>query len=123
MSSTSQRRAQPNRRKAVRGGRTPSDLPGFAPLVLVVGDGRDPRSEAEAILGKLRFAVAPAADVSEALRVVKSLQPDLIVAGPQDASRLRAEGSVAVPIVEYDSREAAAVALVERLRDAIRSRR
>jgi len=67
--------------------------------------------------------VAPAADVSEALRVVESLHPDLIVARPEDALRLRAEGAVAVPIVEYDSRGAVDGRLVERLREAMRNRR
>jgi hypothetical protein len=87
-----------------------------------VGDGRNPRQEAETILGELRFAVAPAADVSEALRIVKSLHPDLIVARPKDALRLRAEGTVRVPIVEYDG-GAAEHGLVERLRKTIRKRR
>jgi CheY-like chemotaxis protein len=118
MSSTSERRVKSDRRKAVRGGRRPDDLPGSAPLVLVVGNGRDPRQEAETILGELRFAVAPAADVSEALRIVKSLRPDLIVARPADALRLRADKSVGVPIVEYDGD-----GLVERLRKTIRKGR
>jgi hypothetical protein len=122
MSSTSERRTQSTRRQAVRGGRRPYDQSGSAPLVLVVGDGRNPRHESETILGQLRFAVAPAADVSEALRIVESLHPDLIVARPEDALRLRAEGSVSVPIVEYDGGRAADGELVERLREAIRKR-
>ena len=53
--------------------------------------------------------------------MVGSLRPDLIVARPEEASRLRAEGTVGVPIVEFDG--AAAGDLVERLREAIRKRR
>ena len=53
MSSTTERRQGSDRRKAPRGGRRPEDKPGFAPLVLVVGDGRQPEREAEAILALL----------------------------------------------------------------------
>jgi hypothetical protein len=122
MSSPSERRIRLTRRNSVRGGRRPYDQPGSAPLVLVVGDGDDPQRESETILAELKFAVAPAVDLAEALRVVNSLQPDLIVARPEAASRLRAEAAVAVPIVEYDA-GTAATSLVERLREALRRRR
>jgi hypothetical protein len=120
MSSNAEKRTQPDRRKAIRGGRRPHDQPGSAPLVLVVGDGHDASHESERILGELSFAVAPVADVAEALRVLESLQPDLIVARPEEAARLRAEGSVLVPIVESDS--AGGGSLLERMRRAMRSR-
>jgi hypothetical protein len=123
MSIPSQRRSGPDRRTSVRGGRRPHDKPGSAPLVLVVGNGSDPQQESETILGQLRFAVAPAASVPEALRVVQSLRPDLIVARPEEARRLRAEGSVAVPIVEYDGAQPGETTLVELLRQAMRNRR
>ena len=121
MSNTSEKRIQADRRKAVRGGRRPADEPGFAPLVLVVGDGRDPQHESETILGELKFAVAPAAGVAEALRVLASVHPDLIVARPEHAARLRSEPSVTIPIVEYDP--AGGHNLVRRMREAIRGRR
>ena len=89
--------------------------------MLVVGNGRDPQQESEIILGQLRFAVAPAASVPEALRVVESVHPDLIVAGPEEASQLRADRSVSVPIVEY--RGSTDSGLAERLREAIRNHR
>ncbi|HJR60882.1 MAG TPA: response regulator [Vicinamibacterales bacterium] len=123
MSSPSERRTNPDRRKAVRGGRRPQDRPGSTPLVLVVGAGGNPRRESETILRELKFAVAPAANLSEALRVVEGLHPDLIVAQPEEASRLRATGSVTVPIVEYDSQDPSEGRLVERLREALRKRR
>jgi hypothetical protein len=88
--------------------------------VLVVGDGGAPQRESETILRELKFAVAPAADVREALRVLESLQPDLIVARQEDASKLR---GAALPVVEYSSEDAADGRLVERLRDALRGRR
>jgi hypothetical protein len=88
--------------------------------VLVVGNGGPPQAESEAILRELKFAVAPAADVTEALRVLESLQPDLIVARTEDVSKLRA---AALPVVEYTSEDTAEGRLVERLRDALRTRR
>jgi hypothetical protein len=121
--SNPERRAPSDRRTAVRGGRRPDDQVGSAPLILVVGNGRDPQYESEAILAALRFAVAPAVNVDEALRVLDTLQPDLIVARPEEASRLRAESSLKIPIVEYNGPEASDGSLVERVRQAIRKRR
>ena len=106
----------------MRGGRRPNDQPGSAPLVLLVGDGHDAPPESERILSELSFAVAPAADVDDALRVLENLQPDLIVARSDEAARLRAEASVTVPIVEYQSAGGAG-SLLERMRGAIRNRR
>ena len=123
MSIPFQRRSAPDRRTSVRGGRRPHDKPGSAPLVLVVGNGSDPQQESETILARLRFAVAPAVSVPEALRVAQSLHPDLIVARPEEARRLRAEGSVDVPIVEYDGAGPGDTTLVELLREAMRRRR
>jgi hypothetical protein len=61
--------------------------------------------------------------VPEALRVAQSLHPDLIVARPEEARRLRAEGTVDVPIVEYDGADPGETTLVELLREAMRKRR
>ncbi|MBA2301432.1 MAG: hypothetical protein H0W08_02215 [Acidobacteria bacterium] len=118
MSSASERRNNADRRRAARGGRRPKDEDGTAPLVMVVGNGRDPESESERILGELKLAVAPAADLTEALRVVDTLRPDLIVARPQDAARLRERPGVTVAIVEYTG--AGDKALIERVRAAMR---
>lgn len=89
---------------------------------MVVGHGGTPQRESEAILARLNFAVAPTVDVAEALRVVDSLKPDLIVARPQEASRLRESGAVAAPIVEFSDDQAVASALVDLLRGAMRKR-
>ena len=120
MPTPSERRGRPDRRTAARGGRRPHDRPGSTPLVLVVGDGGDPQHESETILRELKFAVAPAADAGEALRVVEGMRPDLIVAPPDQASRLRDAG---IPIVEYSAGDTTDGGLVKRLREAIRKRR
>lgn len=120
MSSTSERRKGSDRRKTPRGGRRPEDRAGFAPLVLVIGDGRQPEREAEAILARLNFAVAPAVDLTEAKRVIESLNPDLIVAHADDAEKLRGDKNVAVPIVESGDEQRQADALVQRIRFALR---
>ena len=120
MPTPTERRTQADRRKSARGGRRPQDQPGSAPLVLVVGHGADPERESATILRECRFAVAPAADVPEALRVIDGVHPDLIVAGPEEAARLRATG---LPIVEYTISNEPDGGLVERLRAAIRKHR
>jgi len=120
MVTPSERRTGPDRRRAPRGGRRPQDRDGFTPLVLVVGDGRDPQRESETILRECRFAVAPAVDVPEALRIVDAVHPDLIVAQAADAPRLKSAG---VPVVEYTTDDPSGAELVVRVRQAIRGRR
>jgi hypothetical protein len=85
---------------------------------MVVGNGKEPERESERILGELHLAVAPAADLSEALRVVDSLRPDLIVARASDAEKLRAQPGLDITIVEYSG--ASDDALVDRVRAAMR---
>ena len=122
-SSPSERRARSDRRGAPRGGRRSHDQPGTTPLVLVVGHGGTPQRESETILRELKFAVAPAADLNEAIRVVEGLHPDLIVAQREEASQLRASKSVDVPVVEYDISARDTDGLIERVRQAIRKPR
>ena len=120
MSNRPERRSSVERRRAARGGRRPYDQPGTTPLVLVVGNGGDPQRESEAILRELKFAVAPAAGISEARRVLEGLHPDLIVAPPNEASLLRDTGLL---IVEYSGADTADGGLIKRMRDAIRKHR
>jgi hypothetical protein len=120
MPNASERRSTPDRRHAPRGGRRPYDKPGTTPLVLVVGHGDPPQRESEAILHKLKFAVAPASDMAEARRVVDSLHPDLIAAPHEEAPQFEDTG---LPVVGYGSGDAADGALVRHIRDAIRAHR
>ena len=47
----------PDRRRQPRGGRRPTDVEGYAPLVFVIDPRPSGRDACEAILAKLRFAV------------------------------------------------------------------
>ena len=58
---------------------------------MVVGDHSPAGSLAEAVLAKLKFAVTPSENVGEALRVLTTLRPDIIVADATDAARIRIE--------------------------------
>jgi hypothetical protein len=58
---------------------------------MVVGDHAAVGDAAGAVLAKLKFAVAPSPTVDEALKILLSLRPDLIVAREEDAARIRLE--------------------------------
>src|SRR6476620_8262819 len=79
----------PDRRRQARGGRRPTDIWGYAPLVFVVDARPRGRDACEAILAKLRFAVAPFDSVDQALKVVTALRPDIIVAAGELIEPLR----------------------------------
>ena len=84
-----ERRAQTDRRQTPRGGRRPGDPQGYSPLILVADDDADNGARCVAILSRLRFAVAPAHSVEEAVKVAQSLHPNLIVARLSDETALR----------------------------------
>ena len=86
----------PDRRRQPRGGRRPEDRDGFAPLVLLVGPGSHVAAGADAILARLKFAVATSQSLQEALRIMRDLRPELIVAGESDAEAIRAAAPVPV---------------------------
>jgi hypothetical protein len=92
-------RAATDRRQQPRGGRRPSDVEGFAPLVMVVGNHAAVGDASMAVLAKLRFAVTPSPTVDDALRVLNSMQPDLILAGDADAGRIRLECPEHRPVI------------------------
>jgi hypothetical protein len=116
-------RRGPDRRKQPRGGRRANEGNGFAPLVLLVDEGAGAVSRSEAILAKLRFAVATSGSVEEALRVVATLHPDLVVAADGDAERIRMEAPEHLPVVVMDDGlQSNPEALVEEIRKALRAR-
>jgi len=112
----------PERRRMPRGGRRVGDVAGFAPLVMVVGRGDAAVAQSEAVLARLKFAVTTSGSVDEALRTMVGLHPDVVVAEPDAAMRIRLESSEAVPVVELNGDMSANPdALVEGIREAIRA--
>jgi CheY-like chemotaxis protein len=121
------RRLGSDRRKLPRGGRRPGDADGFAPLILVADDDLDNSARCEAILAKLKFAVAPARSADEALRVMLALRPNLIVAHLKDESRLRAgmaaeKLAAEVPVITVTPDIEDPSILVEAIRRVLRQR-
>jgi PleD family two-component response regulator len=89
--SEKERRAAQDRRHTPRGGRRPGDPQGYSPLILVADDDANNGARCVAILSRLRFAVAPAHSVEEAVKVMHALHPNLIVARLSDEAALREE--------------------------------
>lgn len=111
----------PDRRGRARGGRRAGDQAGFAPLVLLVDENAENGARCEAILAKLRFAVAPAHTVDEAVRVMDALRPNLVVARVTDAARLRKATPSGVPFVELTEAHNDLEEMVEEIRRALRT--
>lgn len=109
------------RRSRPRGGRRADDKAGYAPLVLLVDENAENGARCEAILCKLRFAVAPARTVDEALRVMEALRPNLVVARVQDVARLTRATPVGVPLVVLTDEDNDLDAMVEEIRRALRT--
>jgi len=117
-------RQGPDRRRAARGGRRPGDIPGFSPLVLVADEDSASGDMCEALLATLRFAVARVDSVDKAVAVIGTLLPDVIVARGNDVTPLqRAAWPSGVPFVTVTDGMAEPGALIEAIRQAIRSAR
>jgi CheY-like chemotaxis protein len=120
-----ERRAGQDRRHTPRGGRRPGDPQGYSPLVLVADDDADNGARCVAILSRLRFAVAPAHTVDEAIKVAQSLHPNLIVARLSDESALReqlaADPSISsIPFIALNEENDAPQLMIEEIRKALR---
>jgi PleD family two-component response regulator len=116
-------RRGPDRRAQSRGGRRADDKPGFAPLVLVVDGESNGNSRCEAILAKLHFAVAPAHDAAEAIRVMEALRPNIIVARIADAAAIRQATAADVPVVILSDDMADPEVLIAEIRKELSTRR
>src|SRR5688500_7004048 len=120
-----ERRDVPDRRQTPRGGRRPSDPIGYSPLILVAGDDANNGARCVAILAKLRFAVAPAYSVEEAVKVMESLRPNLVVARLSDEPALRAQMASNpaigdIPLVTLTAENDDPLVLIEEIRRALR---
>ena len=116
------KRQGPDRRHRPRGGRRAGDQQGFAPLVLLVDEDTDSGQRCEAILAKLRFAVAPARTLAEASRVMDALRPNLIVGHVSDPEALKRVAPSDVPLVVLTEALSAPEAMIGEIRRALRKR-
>jgi PleD family two-component response regulator len=124
MSPASERRDVPDRRTTPRGGRRPQDPQGYSPLILVADDDANSGARCVAILARLRFAVAPAHTVEEAIKVMEALKPNLIVARLRDEPALRHEMETNpeigdIPMITLTSENDAPQLMIEEIRRAL----
>jgi PleD family two-component response regulator len=124
VAASDEQRQRTDRRRQSRGGRRTDDRPGFAPLVLVADEESQSLEMCEAILAKLHFAVAPVSSVEKAVAIIDTLRPDVIVAHAKDVMPLqRAAWPSGVPFVTVTDEMRDPNAVVEAIRNAIRSAR
>ena len=117
MTDASERRQGPDRRNRARGGRRATDPAGYSPLVLVIDRDSHGRETCEAILAKLRFAVAPVESAEKALSIMAALKPDIVVVRDSEAALLR---GISAPLVVMEPSQDP-LALVEAIRRALRA--
>ncbi|HYM24375.1 MAG TPA: hypothetical protein VEU08_14260 [Vicinamibacterales bacterium] len=111
----------PDRRRHPRGGRRGEDKPGFTPLVMVIDPDPNRRDISEAILAKLRFAVAPVESVEKGVSVIRALAPAAIVGHAEDLERLRAALPLeSIPLVAVTDAMARTDQLAQVVRAALR---
>jgi CheY-like chemotaxis protein len=125
MSSPEDRRNTSDRRNSPRGGRRPGDVQGYSPLILVADDDANSGARCVAILARLRFAVAPAHSVGEAIKIMTSLHPTLIVTRLKDEAVLRqqmaSDPSIGdIPILTLTAENEAPLDMVEEIRRVLR---
>jgi hypothetical protein len=118
----------PDRRQFARGGRRATDPAGYAPMVVIIDNDATRLDLSEAILAKLRFAVAPFATVEKALMAMHALRPEIVVARTDAVHALRDHLPVdrdgrAIPLLPLTAELAEPYALVEALRQVIRQHR
>jgi DNA-binding response OmpR family regulator len=88
--------------------------------VLLVDEDADSGQRCEAILARLRFAVAPARTLAEATRVMDALRPNLIVGRVTDPDALRRAAPGEVPVVILNDALSAPDAMIGEIRRALR---
>jgi hypothetical protein len=121
MNARSDKRLGSDRRRKPRGGRRATDATGTTPLVMVVDPDARRSDISEAILAKLRFAVAPVDSVDKAIVAIQSLNPEVIVSS-EDVRRIVAlvPAATGIPIVAIDEDTRTTDALIEAVRRALR---
>jgi FixJ family two-component response regulator len=119
-------RVGPERRRRARGGRRDNDRDGYTPMIVVIDGDSGTRDVAEAILAKLRFAVAPFESVDVALSAMRALLPEAVVAREDAAAAISGRlpndrGGRPIPLLIITGDLATPEALVEALRRLMRS--
>lgn len=115
-----------DRRRFARGGRREGDVRGFTPLVFVVDPRPSGRAACEAILAKLRFAVAPFESLEKAKRAMEGLRPDLVLVAKNDLEEMRrgvppGRNEAPLPVLPLPDGEVAMATLIEEVRRALRA--
>lgn len=118
----------PDRRRFARGGRRAVDSAGYAPMVVIIDNDATRLDLSEAILAKLRFAVAPFATVEKAIAAMHALRPEIVVARTECVRELRDHLPVdrdgrAIPLLPLTPELTEPLALIEALRQLIRQHR
>ena len=95
-------------------------------MIVVIDEDTGRREISEAILAKLRFAVAPFASVEQALAAMRGLLPEAVVARPAAAEAIRehlASDRVGrtIPLLSVTPDLASPEALVQALRRLLRT--
>jgi DNA-binding response OmpR family regulator len=91
-------------------------------LVLLVDEDAESGQRCEAILAKLRFAVAPAQTLAEATRVMHALRPNLIVGHVSDPDALKRAAPGDIPVVILSDELSEPDAMIGEIRRALRRR-
>ncbi|HUK33493.1 MAG TPA: hypothetical protein VLV86_06270 [Vicinamibacterales bacterium] len=94
-------------------------------MVVVIDDDARRLDISEAILAKLRFAVAPFESVEQALAAMRALRPEIVVAGEKAVQQLRGRlpsdrDGRPIPLLQVTAELADPEALIEALRAMLR---
>jgi hypothetical protein len=115
-----------DRRRFSRGGRRTSDIQGYTPLVFVIDARPSGRDACEAILAKLRFAVAPFDSLDKAKRAMEGLKPDLVLVTKEHVDEMRravpaGRNDNPLPILPLPDGDVSMMSLIEEVRRALRA--
>lgn len=126
MTDSPEKRQGPDRRRFARGGRRAFDVQGFTPLVFVIDPRPIGRDACEAILAKLKFAVAPFDSLDKGRRALDGLKPDLVLVAKEYLDELR--GSLPpgrddrpLPVLPLPDGDVSMTTLIEEVRRALRA--
>jgi DNA-binding NtrC family response regulator len=126
MAELTDKRRGPDRRRFARGGRREADVRGYTPLVFVVDPRPSGREACEAILAKLRFAVAPFDSFEKAQRAMEGLKPDLVLVTKDQLDDMRralpaGRNEGPLPVLPLPEGELSVTTLIEEVRRALRA--